>query len=617
MPAFVSALAICVLVSWGLGGWLRVERIGHRLAGGVALLIIAMTGLNFVLGLALVPSAWVVAVLAAGSVAFRPRAAVAGLAAHPVLWLPLLVIAVTLGRGGLHYLPYSWDEFSAWLYWPREAFLRNSGVEAADWRSLGYTQGLVLASLFPNLFFENFEEARLLALPVTMHVALMAVIHDVVARRSGSARLAWVVVLALLGGEAAWTLVPQLIQSEKPQVYLYALLILLLAEAEADSDAFGAHARVAGLILAAGFLVKSAFMAAFIPAILAWSWLALGRRPRDWAGLAQAVLPALAAVLLWGAFKGGVRGGCLGNPLAIVGASEAVHRTALAMASHLLAGIGDYVASYKPWLTIPALAGVVLALRGRQRVAMPAFAAMVLIYLASLYFVYGVCLNPAEGAALASLPRYLRVPLRTLHLVGTTLLALESWACVQPRLVGRWRRAAMQLLAGALVVLALWQVRAVSRALDNVETRRLERDGGALQMRMDREAEAVARLLPAGKRPWVTILAQGSSGEEFTYGRYFAMGRRRGDAVNRYDVAHEFSFAATQATQWSTVIPAQAARERLAAADALWLVRPLDSWLAEVLRPLMADPRCLEAADGVLMLHGADGRFVCRSLSVD
>lgn len=629
---FLGALALCAVVLWGLGGLIRADRPGARLLSGAAILTLGMVGLNFGFGLALPTAAAVLAAAAVVGIVLGLRSGRAGLALHPVLWLPVLVAVLVVWRGGLSYQPYSWDEFSAWLYWPREAFLRGDGAASTDWRSLGYTQGLVLASLFPNLLFDRFDDVRQLAFPLMLHLALLSLAFDVVSDRGrgklglapgAASALAWVVVLALLSVEAAWTLVPQLLQAEKPQIYLNAAIVLLLVEAGWDDARLRRNAVVIGLILAAGFLFKSGFLSMVPPVFLAVGWLGLrpggGRRP-DVIALGLAMVPVVLAVVVWGMVKGTVRVGCLGDPLAVFSTSGSGGLPA-DMALRLAAGIWDYLVVYKPWLSILALLGLGLALLGPARAGVLALAAMAVIYVASLHVVYTTCLNPGEGQALASLPRYLRVPLRTVHFIGLVLLLLESLAWLR----GRWkafdaaaggRLAAIGLAAGGMA-LGAWQVRAVDRSLDNLASRSHERDGGELQKRLARETEAVARHLTPDGRAWITMLAQGSSGEEFTYARYYAMGQRRGDSVNRFEVAHEFAFADRPLTPWTTVMPAESARDRLAAADLLWPQRPFDPWLTEVLRPLIDDRDCLAEPLGKVLIRGADGRFSCRPLSMD
>lgn len=593
---------------------------------GAVLLPVSMVAANYGLRLQLIPTAWLVVGLAALGWLIWAKDGFCGWEwRHPALLLPLLVGILALWRGDLDYIPCSWDEFSAWLSWPNEAFLRDDGVSAADWRLMGYTQGLVLASLFPQLFSDHFSELRLLAFHSALHVAMLAVVFDVVMHRTRSFAMAWATVLLLLGVEAAWTLVPQLVQAEKPQIYFYSIIFLLLVEAERDRDLLRGNALVIGMAMAGGFLIKSGFLAAFPPVLLGMAWLTLrGRegRSRDGMSFCLAVLPPLVVVVAWSQLKGAVGGGCLGDPLAAFSLSGGVGRPPpLEMARRLAVGIGEYVLAYKPWLTLAALAGLVLAAMNGSRKAMPALAGMVALHVLSLYVVYNVCLNAFEGSILASLPRYLRVPLRVMHVVGLVMLVLEGLPILHrhfPRvgalMSGRIVRAG---LLGTIILLGAWQVHAVARSLDNVATRVHERDGGEVQKRLARETEAVIRHLIPDGRAKVIILAQGSSGEEFIYARYFAMGRRRGDPVHRFQLARQFSFGDEHHTPWTTVMPVDVAREWLGGADLLWPQRPFDPWLEEVLRPLVADQACLAKPLGNVLIRGADGRFSCRPLSMD
>ncbi|MBI3445274.1 MAG: hypothetical protein HY055_07905 [Magnetospirillum sp.] len=627
---FPGSFVLCLITLWGLGGLLGPARAGLRLAAGGALLPLLMVGANFGLGMGLTAAATGVMILALSGLVAGRRSGLGPPLLHPVSLLPILVAVLVLWRGGLSYQPYSWDEFSAWLYWPREAFLLDDGRASGDWRHLGYTQGLVLSMLYSNLFSERFDEVRLLAYPVALHVAMLAVAFEVAV---GSARLrlglerrralslGWVLILGLLAAEASWTLVPQLLQAEKPQIYLAVIIFLLLVEAEADPSRLRRNALVAGLALAGGFLVKSGFLAMLIPAGLAVIALGLQAGRRDWPAMLLVLGPTVLAVLVWNATKGPVAGGCLGNPLAAFGMAAAGGRGApLEMIQNLARGIADYVVAYKPGLTVLGLLGLAAGLAGRGLVSVAALIGLILIYVGSLQVVYAVCLNATEGRELASLPRYLRVILRIVHTLGPILLVLEMGA----RLRRHWPRfdqfvaGRAALAAGLVVVLGLagWQVRATARALDNIASRAAERDRGEMQSRIAHEAEAVARLARETGIGRVTVLAQGSSGEEFTYGRYYAIGRRRGEPLHRFETAEEYSFAPSQRSRWITVQTPDEAAERLRQGGILW-PQSLDPWLVEVLRPMMSDPACLSDFAGRVLLPGQDGRLVCRALSVD
>ncbi|WP_141400368.1 hypothetical protein [Magnetospirillum sp. 15-1] len=122
---------------------------------------------------------------------------------------------------------------------------------------MGYTQGLPALLAFPNLLFGQFEPGRSLAPFVVLHAVLMGLIWEMLAETlrgrgagAGAAGLAgWATILGLLGLEAAWTLVPQLMLVEKPQIYLIAAMLLLLVRAGRGLD---------GALIAAGmsYLIK-------------------------------------------------------------------------------------------------------------------------------------------------------------------------------------------------------------------------------------------------------------------------------------------------------------------------------------------------------------------------
>ena len=130
-----GAIAICWFAALGLGSWFRIDGMGTRAFLGLAALPIALFLMSDILGLGLRTSAWVLMGVAAAGLAWRARdlaraapdrgPGMAAACLTPFLWLPVLVLAALAISGGASYVPLHWDEFSAWLLWPKLQFLTD------------------------------------------------------------------------------------------------------------------------------------------------------------------------------------------------------------------------------------------------------------------------------------------------------------------------------------------------------------------------------------------------------------------------------------------------------------------------------------------------------------
>ena len=217
MDLAVSLLFV-YLVMLGLGAWLPVPAPGVRLMAGGALVPIAMHSGAVGGGLPLSWLGWTLTGIAAGGLVFCYRRGRRWDASkllrevrHPVYVLPALIAAVALAHGDIPYVPYGQDEFTSWMYWPRQQFVADA-VWRADmaWNIKGYMQGWPLSIVFAQTAWDEFSGVRGIAVAAMWHVGLLGVAYDLIDERlrgedmaaGQAAALAWSVVGLMLAAEA-------------------------------------------------------------------------------------------------------------------------------------------------------------------------------------------------------------------------------------------------------------------------------------------------------------------------------------------------------------------------------------------------------------------------------
>lgn len=606
VPLFLN-----LLTAIGLGAWWRVPSPSARLLLGAvtipAVLLVADMGLGFGL---LLPGWGLVGAGLLGLVVKRPFPV--GFWRHPIVVLPFLVAAVAAAGGDFVYRPHSWDEFSAWLTWPREAYLDNSFLSPeATWSGMGYTQGLPALMVFPQLFFPTFDAGRSAAPFLILYAGLMGLVWEEITHHEPADRgswAAWLVVLLLLAAEAAWTLVPQLMLVETPQIYLIAaVLLLLLRAARGDDWAWW----TAGVAAAACYLIKAP-AAALGPALLVgWAVAAL-TDSRERSLLRPVVLagPLVLAYLGWQALVPPVGAGqCISNPLAALAGWEQGGR-AVETAHRMLGGMAEYTRRFKLPLSAAALIGLAAGFwtRRETRPMLAVLVAWLAAYGSGLLLTFAFCFSDYERDQLASLPRYTSVALRVIHVVGLVLLAEWGLSRIAARGWNPTRAAAVLTLFAAL-----YQVWAVVAALDNARRRTRETpEAVALVAQVLTEADSLSRLVRErfpGQVPTVALITQGGQGFEWVIARQAALGLSR-PGHWRFRLREGFSWGERADDPWRMASGAEAARLALMRAEVIWPMT-MDAWMIDTLAPLIDDPACRSRPEAYFLVRRNDRAVVC------
>ncbi|MEK9644362.1 MAG: hypothetical protein VW547_02350 [Alphaproteobacteria bacterium] len=645
------SLAIVLAAAAGFGAWLPVRFLGGRLFAGALATTALMNGIHFTLAVPLFWTGLAVMALAlpgllriAISAPRTTGGAAPRILAHPAVVLPVVAGIVMLARGFDSYSLYSWDEFASWVYWPREAFaLDTYFADGMNWQSLLYTQGWPMAVLFPQTPFAQFEPVRGAAVAVVWHAALLGLFYDALnahVRRAlpalpttTRALLGWLVVLTLLALESTWTLMPQLLLIEKPQIYMIAasLAFLLLALATDDGDAERNRCVLgAGIALAGAYLVKVTALGAVLPTALAVLLIPAARRATggfDWRGagrrLALLLAPVATVYVWWSVFRPyDAPPGCLADPFALTVSGGDAARRAADAAGRLAAAAGAYVLAYKLPLSLIGLAGLAVAVFDRRLAPVAwAIAAYATIYFLSLIPLYVWCYGSGyELQKLDSLQRYLRVPLRILHLLGPGLLFLAVLralgragppALIRP-LAGRTFLVAATVLVAAA---GTYQVFAIDAAIGNAAVRDREpAETVATIDAVERDADRLIGLtgtLEFDAPPKVTMIAQGQVGFELRIARYRALSERRGRRFH-YRIESAYSWGPKAANQWMHAISAERLAAHFRDRDILWPIET-NAWVRGVIGRLVADNACAGAPESYFLVRsrGGDADFRC------
>ena len=645
---FLGSLLITGFTMAGLGAWVPLASHGARLLVGGALITITFFLANYVAHIPLSLTAYALAIVAVTGLALGAwrlwrETNWIGIAIHPVVVFPVLFVLVSTASGYSGYTVFAGDEYGNWLIWTREAWWYDT-VRHPDmhWRHLVYTQGWPTTLIYPQLFFGSFEIGRSLIVIFLWHVGLLGLVYDLVVRMMGSVggfsrarAVAWSAILALLAVEATWTLLPQHLLIEKPQIYLMAGILCLAGLSAFEGGANRAVCLAIGILMATAYLLKVTTLG-FVPAVALIACLPAFRGSSGWAvgsGPAAGELgvrislmlgPLLAVFALWNGLLPFQRTGCIADPFAVfdVAAQGRGNRSVLSV---FVGQVGAYLWGFKLPLTVLSAAGLLLAFGKRKLVVIAApLALYTVIYLASLYVLYAVCFQGYERETFASLQRYVRIPLRMIHLYGPLMLVFIA-APLLPRalqLIGhRWSgRAVFTGLATiAIVTLMGYQAQALVGAMRNVVIR--DRAGQSHVAAMTEIATDAKRLrvLVARQgldRPRVALIAQGRSGFEFHVAHYWSLKDRRGGQPIWYRMTGGYSWGPAKSNLWMIATSADKLRAHFAAQDILWPHR-VDDWIVRILKELTGDAGCARDATRHFFVPTGQASPVMRCVAKD
>ncbi|MBI1318981.1 MAG: hypothetical protein GC168_08530 [Candidatus Hydrogenedens sp.] len=626
---------------------------GVRYCGGVALLALLLYAAALA-GVPLHRAAWgIIALAAVGFIVEAGRGAerVPTLSRflHPLLVFALLVGGLAAWSGGIDYLPHTWDEWANWLGWSRQMIVADRMLsDGMVLSTRGELPGWSLLMSFPGLLLDRWREGDAVPVIFVLHLGCLAVAYDLVrwlARRqlalseAAATAGAWLWLLALLAAEVTWKLLPTSLLIDEPQVYAVGSVVLLgIAGASPGLGIAGTSpgldrrrlAVTIGLIAAFAYTLKHAFIV-FLPAygvIAGLLILAEWREGRRSLGRVLAIgaallLPVAAVRLGWALFGSGGR--CFADQLQIlrtVAAGAAIFgETPGALMVRILDASAAYLLAWKLPLTVVAGLGLAAALASRRHAL--AVVALLIYGAAYLFGFFATslagCFTEYEVVHLESLTRYIRVPLRVLQLGGCFLLVIVAIDTLSAPGWAVWRRrlgSRPALLAAVVLALPLlaWQTVQVSRSLvenalrvsrapaEIAHFRRTAALGSALADLM------AARGLGHGR---VGLIAQGRPGDEKPLVQYTALGRRRGDALARFTVDGQHSWA-RQSDHFVTVAATEAElRTALLTRDVIFPI-VVDDWISGILVPLIRTPGCQGAVTGFFLFRTADRRgFTC------
>lgn len=558
------------LVTFGLGALVirstpHRSMLGLQLFLGFAALPILIFTLNLVFRLNLETASQIVSLVGIAGVVIWLRDNKANFRAtlqHP-LWFGMIALTIVFKFFGTQdYSPHSWDEFSHWLTMPKQMFLHkellSSAFEVTDFAS--YTPGWPLQLLAYSLAaLPEFDVSKVVFLPYFSGFAMILASYDLLKENFDTSKSfasrEIIFVLAIAFGLALGNFfTPESVLIENPMVHVLILIFVVLAIALRSTT--NTWWIFIGIFLAYAYLLKHTYLT-LVPVI---ALAALIGNRTGLKGLSIKLVCSLAPFLfcfaVWRYEFSSLNLPEVFSPISGKSFEELqklfVER--LYILRKLPRGLIEVVSGL-PNASIVFLASFLFSWRlvGKRLYGLIIFFGA--FYLACLIWMYFTAFSEYESEQLASLSRYLSIPLSVVLFWGS---------------INFFRWAKEQRVSVLLIFMPLLMVPDLNPKRTSAQMRLLE-EGKKLQaLLVERKIEDAS----------VIVISQGSNNLDYYITRYVSLGPDRHNFKLASDAT---SFGPVADNVWRRETTTEQMIAKLEKVDVIWMVAT-DPWFDEIIK---------------------------------
>jgi len=569
----MTGLLIYVWCALGLGGLLKPLPIGHipwaglRTFIGFCLIQTLFYLLHILFGVGFQMSAFVVLGLSSIGVCklileFKTAPSSSDWPISPPFIVIVLVGAVVgVIIGGMAYIPYSGDEFAQWIGAARYIFIAGGFPEALTTLPYpGFTPGWALTLTFPMAFSGQFDESLAAPAAFVFHAALIGMIFDLVRAliKTRSALTpfqvslyAWGFILLFMAAEVNGQLVAVNLLIESAQVYLGTALLLLLVCWSDPDDRGLTTATYIGLLFAAAYLYKTAFIA-MAPALLCACLIV---EYTKWQRAAPSSLSALIRntfisvliiigpmVLIYISWKLNANTkGCMASPFSLLqqdNLTTVLNDETIAYAGRFTDKLWAYLSTYKLPLTVFTVFALAAGLSSKQHRAAIIAVSVYFIAFQTAFFLY---MATCSSEQYTTTERYTRVILQPAHALAT-LIALyllmsntweKTWFNLNIVLKSRYT---IRLSIGMVAILGVLQFNLIYQKFEDLKIRDRQAIDPQIPV-ISKHIPKIKSLLGSENRQETRVLVlddHWSDGHSGMLG-YFSMGNKLGEGPDNFE----------------------------------------------------------------------------------
>lgn len=649
MIIFETALstALVLVSSFGLGAWIPINSISGKIMIGAILIPICLITLHITTEQKLTHISIIIVILSIIGVIkffFYKKELTSFIELlNPVLVLPIIFLMLLISTNDITYQIFEWDEFASWMYWTKEAYLADSLLPMdIGWRGLKYPQGWPIALVYPQLFFSTFDPLRSIVVNLVWNAATLGLIYDLIFNylrkiKWGSNILiittCYVVVLIILTAEITGTLVPKSFLVEMPQVYITISIFSLLCFRVFNYENHAGIVFSIGLLLAAGFLIKLS-MVTVIPAVLITVLYGdyTGHKKNNIKRTTISMLsntllitiPSLIVIIIWSQLPETKTVGL--NSLSF---SLDFQKTHLDLLVRLIEGTYSYLSLWKAPVTTLAILGLICAVADTSlRTVILGLIIFYLAYAFGLFQLYAFRFAGYEATHLASLQRYLRLPISLMHFLGITFLIItlcRTFIRINFSIRGFFTKEYLAYpILSLLILFFSYQVMNIKDTFSEI-TNRSEMSSArvAIIKKLQKDQKNIIQLIDGldnknrRKLPAIAFIHQGDDGYSYRVVSFLALKDTRRNGRLAYKLLPGYSWGDLNLTNiWMRKISPSKLVARLKKADLIWSLRR-DAWINKALMPLTKDCSIGNSWTYLVKINYISNKFRCLSRSAN
>jgi len=552
---------------------------------------------------------------------------------HPGVVLPLLVVMVAMLMDLEPYLIWNWDEFSSWGSWAKQIFIAD-----VSWREdmLGiypaYPKGWPMTVAFAQIPFIGYDEYRGIALLTLFHIGLLALTFDVTrliieeetgATKTISFLLSWTILLILISIEASWKLLPPSLLIERPVLYWsIGLFILSLFIFYLKFNRTTILVSI-GLLITSALALKTPGVALTIPAgfigLIYWKYSHLESK----VGVSSISAIKMMLYLFGPVFIVSVLWSLQSYEKGISTSFPRLFDTTSLDKFLFISGLIktetlSYLSSYKLPLTVVSVFGLFSAVwYQRQRSIVIAVLGFFFITLITLWPLYLFNMGSADIATtlphLSSLPRYIRLPIRIVHYVGTTLFVINIFIFLNSKntfwseilLKENRLKVISSIFIASMGIIQAWNL--VNVYLDmgsrvhGSTTTDLTRAAKIKRFR----AQAISFNLVINRlnitNPSVLFISQGNVGFAVRMAMYYSINDQRGGKIHNYRLKEGSSWGLIKENIWMHQTTNKEFKRLILESKIIW-PHKLDTWSENILRRYVKNIQCRQNLDKYFLI---------------
>lgn len=560
---------------------------------------------------------------------------------HPIVLIPLAVCIVFGLRNGLEYIPINGLEVSGYLYDARIRFATDTWLPSdARLHFPNYTPAWNFFLLYPTLILDEFK-THAAAIPVLMHLGLLALIYDLVPRLAdpdgrlkirSHKLLGWITVLALLAIEAYWRLFPLHLVIALGQVYTAAAIFTILMAGIMDGVDRLRLSMAIGAIFALGYAIKVTGITLGFSLGVIWLAFVVWEKNDPWrthdfhslvrraSSFAFWLLAPGALIYLSWKLKA-EPSYCLDSVawyFQRIIEGNLLDAKSVSASNYFGSQLRIYATTYKFPVTLFGVSLIATSLFfSRLRWIAFAIVAWLIVYFVAVWIFYLGC---GYGPADLSIGRYSRITLRPIHGLGIMLAVIFGvrWAIsyFEDRLRNPVVSRSVEISA-VLFVLAggIWQFSVM--ASDIIEVgERLRSDAherGERYKQVYAENNAIMRISQARKMesPSLMMIHQGLGEIDANAARLLSVNVSGEGPVYRYKLASIWRFHPNFSGLGVRVASEDEVAPELLSHEIIWPIQT-DKWFRKILSPLLDSVECQNRPEDFFLFLTAKGdRFEC------